>query len=190
MPPTHKLSDEARRPEQRPASLVERDISIGLVAIKDVSGLINELFFENKAHKDAVAVFRDTLERERELSSRQLQETNMTLDAWRTQFAAVEEQNRRLRHLGTLALRHLQETERRAQEAESLLREVSTTIGPKTIAFIDSIRRVKRGMRRFAAFLRDLFIARPLRFFSDIRRRAAVLMSRIFARRRDRATAE
>lgn len=169
---------------------MERDVSIGLVAIKDVSGLINELFFENKAHKDAVAAFRDTLEREREISLRQLQETNMTLDAWRGQFAAVQEQNKRLRHLGTLALRHLQETERRVQEAELLLREVSATIGPNALAFIDRVRRVKRAIRRFGSILRDFFVMQPLRFFADIRRRAASLPSGILARLRDRATVD
>ena len=162
-----------------PASAMENEISSGLVAVEGVSGLISDLFFENKAHKDAVAMFRDTLEREREMSSRLLQETTMTLDAWRSQFVTVQEENTRLRQLGTLALRQLQETERRAQEAEALLAEVSTAIGPRTFAALETYRRIRKGLHCRLVTLHTSLVTRPLGMLADARRRVRLLPSRL-----------
>lgn len=189
-PLTHQAVRQASSANALPASAVESDISSGLVAVEGVSGLISDLFFENKAHKDAVAVFRDTLEREREISSRLLQETNMTLDAWRSQFVTVQEENTRLRHLGTMALRHLHDTERRAQEAEALLREVSATIGPNTLAVINHLRRVKRVLQHTGTSLRAVLVGRPLHFIVDTYRRAVSRLLGGEARQQVRAAAE
>lgn len=164
-PHTPVNQNDAGTENALPASLVDKDVSSGLVAVEGVSGLINDLFFENKAHKDAVAVFRTTLEREREMSSRLLEESHMTLDAWRSQFVSVQEENMRLRQLGLHALKQLQATQNRAEEAEALLQEVSTSLGPRTLAAVETFRRAKLRLRRMSDRLRSLALASPIHFF-------------------------